>query len=248
MRIYLSPSNQPNNKYCVGNTTEKIQMEAVASKVKAIIDSEYDCETVMATFSLGIGLNERPKEAADKKCDFYLAIHSNAAGSVTQNYATGASAYYHPNHAKSKELAIALVRELNAVCPVTSNRSSPVINGMLAFEGAGYGEVRSPMQKGIGSLLLEVDFHDHPATAQWIIDCKDVIAGAIVKAIVATFGIAKKAVVFPKAPETPTTKPADTPQKLYRVQVGAYAVRQNAENMLNKLRNQGYSDAYIKFD
>jgi len=246
MRIYLSPSNQSANKYCVGNTTEKIQMEAVASKVKAILDNEYDCETVMATLSLGIGLNERPKEAADKKCDFYLAIHSNAAGSVTQNYATGACAFYNPNHAKSKELATALVKELNAVCPIKSNRSSPVNNGMLAFEGAGYGEVRSPMQKGVGSLLLEVDFHDNPKTAQWIIDSKDVIAGAIVKVLSATFGIVKKSVAPPKTPETPA-KPAEIPQKLYRVQVGAYAVKQNAENMLNKLRSQGYNDAYINY-
>jgi len=244
MRIYLSPSNQPTNKYCVGNTNEKAEMEALSRIVKEKLDRDYDCETVMATLSLGIGLNERPKEAADKKCDFYLAIHSNAAGLVTQNYATGASAFYHPNHAKSKELATALVKELNAVCPVKSNRSSPVNNGMLAFEGAGYGEVRSPMQKGVGSLLLEVDFHDHPATAQWIIDSKDVIAGAIVKALVATFGIAKRGAVSAVNPP----KATETPQKLYRVQVGAYAVKANAENVLNKLRSQGYNDAYIKYD
>jgi N-acetylmuramoyl-L-alanine amidase len=243
MRIYLSPSNQPGNKYCVGNTNEKAQMEALAAKIKAILDKDYDCETVMATLNLGINLNERPKEAADKKCDFYLALHSNAAGSGTQNYATGVSAYYHPNHAKSKELAAALVKELNAVCPVKSNRASPVVNGMKAFDGAGYGEVRSPMQRGVGSLLLEVDFHDNSATCVWLVKGQDAIAGAVVKAIVDVFGIKKKAadppVVPPQAP--------NTPQKLYRVQVGAFAVKQNAETMLERLKKAGF-DGYVKYD
>ena len=41
-RIYLSPSNQPSNRYCVGNTNEKKEMEAVAKKVKEILDDEYE--------------------------------------------------------------------------------------------------------------------------------------------------------------------------------------------------------------
>jgi N-acetylmuramoyl-L-alanine amidase len=82
-KIYLSPSNQPANIYCVGGTNEKVQMEALAGKIKAILDSEYDCETVMATLSLGIGSDGRPKEAKDKGCEIYLAIHSNAGGAGT---------------------------------------------------------------------------------------------------------------------------------------------------------------------
>lgn len=70
MKIYLSPSNQPANRYCVGNTTEKVQMEAVAGKVKAILDSEYDCETVMATLSSEI--NARAIEARQFKNVFRL--------------------------------------------------------------------------------------------------------------------------------------------------------------------------------
>ena len=35
-------------------------------------------------------------------------------------------------------------------------------------------------------------------------------------------------------------------KKLYRVQVGAYKIKLNATNMLNKLKNAGYKDAFIK--
>ena len=35
-------------------------------------------------------------------------------------------------------------------------------------------------------------------------------------------------------------------KKLYRVQVGAYKIKLNATNMLNKLKNAGYKDAFIR--
>ncbi len=36
-----------------------------------------------------------------------------------------------------------------------------------------------------------------------------------------------------------------TPPKLYRVQVGAFSIKENANNLLNKLKSEGYSDAFI---
>ena len=36
--------------------------------------------------------------------------------------------------------------------------------------------------------------------------------------------------------------------KLYRVQVGAYSVKTNADNMLTKVKAAGFTDAYIKYD
>lgn len=42
--------------------------------------------------------------------------------------------------------------------------------------------------------------------------------------------------------ETPTA-----PKKFYRVQVGAYSVKENAENMLKKVKAAGFKDAFIKY-
>ena len=232
IKIYLSPSNQPSNRYCVGNTTEKAQMEAVAHKIKGILDAGYDCQTVMATLSMGIGYNERPKEAKNKGCSVYLAIHSNAGGA---GKASGAVAFYHPSQSKGKALASAIVKELGAICPVKSNRATSVASGMNAFNGQGYGEIRSPYQHGLTAVLAETDFHDNPATARWIIDHKDAIAAAYVRALVSTFGIA------PKSKPEPSTQ-------LYRVrkswgdaasQKGAFRVLDNAKRCADE--NAGYS-------
>lgn len=47
----------------------------------------------------------------------------------------------------------------------------------------------------------------------------------------------------PPKPETPTQ-----PKKLYRVQVGAFSVKANADAMLAKVKAAGFSDAYIKIE
>lgn len=233
MKIYLSPSNQPNNAYSGVKTTEKIEMEAVATKVKAILESNYIIDVVMANFSLGINKNERPAESKKYDCNFYLAIHSNAGGA---GKASGTVCFYHPNSANAKVLAESLVKELNAICPVKSNRSSSVVNGMNAFNGAGYGEIRSPMQFGIPSALVEVNFHDNPTVARWIVDNKNEIANAIVKSIVTTFKIEKK---HPTEPTSGT---------LYRVQTGAYKNKANADSQLAKVKAEGFDTYMVKVD
>lgn len=232
-RIYLSPSNQPANTYAVGGTNEKEQMEDVARRIKAILDNEYEYEAVMATISKGIGLNGRPKEAKDKSCEVYVAIHSNAGGA---GKASGAAAFYHPGQALGKALAGSIVKELNAVCPIKSNRTASVVSGMEAFNGQGYGETRNPYKHGLVTVLVETNFHDHPQVAQWIISTKDIIARAYVAAITKSLNIQKKAVV----PPTPVGK-------YYHVQVGAYTHKSNAEAMVKRLKKLGV-DGYIKYE
>lgn len=51
-------------------------------------------------------------------------------------------------------------------------------------------------------------------------------------------------VATPVAPNTPT--PTES-KKLYRVQVGAYSVKANADAMLKKVRAAGFKDAFIKY-
>jgi len=227
-KIYLSPSNQPDNKYVVGNTNEKVEMEAVAAKIKQILDSEYECETMIATTNLTINASGRPKEAKDKACDVYLAIHSNAGG---KGKASGAVAFYHPNSDGSKELARNIVRELNAICPIRSNRDTAVKNGMELYAGYGLAEVRNPNKIGITAVLAETDFHDNPATAKWIVGSKDSIARAYVEALVKTFEISKKKV--------------ETEDKLYRVQAGAFREKANAEELISRLNAAGF-ESFIR--
>lgn len=190
MKLYLSPSNQPGNRYVVGNTTEKEQMEAVALLVQKKLE-DYIVEVEMADFSKGIELKARATDAKKAGADFYLALHSNAGGGGT---ATGAIGIYNADSKISKKLVEEIVKELDSICPIKSNRYVKHLDGMKAFSGSGYGEIRSPKQLGIASCIIEVNFHDTVKTAQYIIDNNEEIADAIVRGIVRVFDLKKKAV------------------------------------------------------
>ena len=238
LRIYLSPSRQPGNFYANGNTNEQKEMEAVAKTIKKILDEEYDCESVLATFSLGLGSDGRAKEAKEKACDVYLAIHSNAGGG---GKASGAVAFYHQTSKESRILAEHVVRELNACCPHSTNRKKDVFDGMEAFEGKGYGEIRVPAMLGMIPVLAETNFHDNPVVAAWIIESKATIARAYVEALVKAFAIRRKAPEIIKISESTVED-----KKFYRVQVGAFAKKENADAMLKKLSDLGII-AYVRY-
>jgi N-acetylmuramoyl-L-alanine amidase len=190
LKIYLSPSNQINNLYVTNNTNEKIEMEKIAFIVKELLANKYNCEVIMATLRLPI--TDRASEAKENNSDIYLAIHSNAGGG---GKASGAVAFYHPEFIDGKRLAANLVNELDKISPVKSNRVDPVRNGMDQFGGKGLAEIRLPGELGITPILVEINFHDNPLTAKWIINSTEKIAKAIVNAINLTFDINSKSIL-----------------------------------------------------
>ncbi|MEI7884375.1 MAG: N-acetylmuramoyl-L-alanine amidase [Clostridia bacterium] len=179
-KIYLSPSKQATNSYCVGKTNEQREMEALAKLIKKLLDKAAICETVIATSRLTIDLQGRAREAKNHECELYLALHSNAGG---PGIASGAVAFYHPAQAAGKKLAARIISNLHKICPVKSNRSAPLQNGMAAFSGYGLAEIRNPSKLGMIAVLAETDFHDNSRTAQWMINNKEKIAIAYVEAI-----------------------------------------------------------------
>ena len=57
-----------------------------------------------------------------------------------------------------------------------------------------------------------------------------------------TFRADVKAGLATATPIEPTT-----PKKYYRVQIGAYSVKANADAMLAKIKAAGFTDAFIKY-
>jgi N-acetylmuramoyl-L-alanine amidase len=201
--LFLSPSNQPNNYYKNISTTERAQMELLAALIKTKL-SAYEITVVLPDYNLeaargwrtpgpnneeAIKITGRPTDAKNINADFYLALHSNAVGSGTNTNSTGPLALYHPSSALSKSMANSLFNNLMAVNPPNGNTAGGIRSGMDAFAGRGYGEVRSPMELGIPSVLLEVNFHDNARTAAYIVNSRDQIAEQIAKSIVQTMNL-----------------------------------------------------------
>ena len=83
---------------------------------------------------------------------------------------------------------------------------------------------------------IECEFHDSPTASKWIVENTGLIGETIARGICDYFGMTFREKEQPKPvePEKPAT------DKLYRVQVGAFAVRENAERMLQRLKDAGF--------
>lgn len=227
MKIYLSPSNQGSNLYSGVKTNEKAEMEKLAMEMKEVLKG-YECDVVIANRGLSISPGGRSAEASKEGCRIYLALHSNAGGG---GRASGAVAFYHPGSRISREVADALVRELDKVCPVPSNRAQPVVNGMEPFGGYGLAEIRNPYAAKLVPVLLEVNFHDNPKTAEWITSNTRSIAETCTKALATVLGVNSK-------------ERSNQSIRLYKVQSGAFSDLKNAEALASRLKSAGF-DAWI---
>lgn len=211
-KIFLSPSNQFENKYAGMTTSEGEQMGKVAQALqKALVRCGFGVLTIHdATMAAKV-------QAADKYgADLYIPIHSNACnGKVRgtrmfcwEKWGNGFTAC----HAIS-----------NYLFPLTPGTSESITEAPDLYE------VRMPKAP---TAYIEVDFHDVPEVARWIVDHVEEIAEAICKGVCDYFTV-------------PYVEPK--PDKLYRVQVGAFRNRENAERLLKNLK-EDYPDAFIKED
>lgn len=180
--IYISPANHK-KRYAIDGYNEKQQMELLAPMVAAGLEKYAGVTAILPkVYAINGQYDGRPHEADVMHADYYIALHSNAAPSSSKGKATGACGFYHINYPDSKEIATQVVKALNAVCPIKSNRSrKPAIYAQDIDYN--FGELREPAKLGICPVLIEVEFHDREDGARWIIDNKETISEAIVGAI-----------------------------------------------------------------
>ena len=216
-KIYLSPSEQPDNRYAYGNTNEKaVCREIAAYTEKALKRNGFEVINATATT-----LSVRCAEADKWGADLYIPIHTNAFN----NKVSGTRMFCYRLSGEGYKASQAIY---NVLAPLTPGTSENVTANPSLYE------VKTPKAP---TAYIEVDFHDVPNIAKWIIEHTEEIGEAICKGVCNHYGVTyKKAVV--------ETKP-ETTGKVYRVQVGCYSKLENATAMKNKLKAAGF-DAIIK--
>lgn len=157
--------------------------------------------------------------------DVAVDIHNNAGGG------DGAEVFYSIYGGTGKVLAENILKEVVNI----GQNSRGAKTKKNSSGGDYYGWIRNTKAPAV---IVECAFLDNKTDIQ-IIDTKaeQIAMGvAIAKGILKTLGVAYKAEEAPVKTETTG--------KIYRVQVGAYAVKANAEAMQKKLKAAGY-DAII---
>jgi N-acetylmuramoyl-L-alanine amidase len=226
MKVYLSPSTQENNIGTGGYGTEEKRMNQVADVVERLLKNSGI--TVIRNKPT-MTLKQVVEDSNKNKPDIHFAIHSNAGGG------TGCEVYAWlvPDSkggykgTPGYRLAKAVYNEVSKITPMVDRG---VKQGVHLYE------IKNTVAP---AALIEIAFHDNPTDANWIINNIDNIGKAIARGICNYFGVPLKEPAPPKKPISNG--------KLYKVQVGAFKNRDNAEALLAKLKKAGF-DGFIKFE
>lgn len=201
----------------------------IADRLEVLLAS-YDCKIIRVDDTTGvkdISLANRVKAANNGKADVYISIHHNAGANGST--AGGTEVYYYSSKAERKTQATALYNALMNQTGLKGNRATPVKK--YAF----YVCKNSKMP----AFLIENGYMDSKTDTPIILTSghAEKTALAILRFLVEQFGL-KQIVKEP----APTEKPGTT----YRVQVGAYSVKANAEAMQKKLKASGYDATIVQ--
>lgn len=209
-KVFLSPSNQYDNRYAYGNTTEGEQCGKIAKACKVALERSGVTVKLMHDESM------QKKVAASNAfdADLHVPIHTNAFNGTV----SGTRMFCFNNNGNGMRACKAIFNRLAPITPGTSEN--------IRVDASLY-EVRVPSAP---TAYIEVDFHDVPAVAKWIIGNTELIGETIAHGICDYLGVA-----FKEASKT-----------IYRVQVGAYAVKANADKMLAKLKSDGYNGFIVE--
>ncbi len=224
MKIYLSPSRQDKNMYYgkYNNKSEKQVMELLAIDV-GIKLLRYDIGVKIATTKLKV--QDRVKEAKAWGADLYMPLHSNASG-TSPSTAKGAVILMHSQ--QEAYLPISIIESLNKATPHGANRWDQLVITTSTYE------VIEPYKVGMLPIYIEVDFHDNPITANYIVENTSGIGQAIVEGLASHYRMTK--IPLPAEPK---------PSSFYRVQVGAFNEKKNAESLRAELVKKGYLDTFV---
>lgn len=152
--------------------------------------------------------------------DLHLPLHSNAFNGTVSG--TRVMCMRTVEGQLGYEYSKKIFKQLDAVTPGTSSN--------ISAQPQLY-EIHAPQAP---TVYVEVDFHDVPMVANWIINNLDVIADAIARGVCDCFGVKYKADDTHAGPQ------------IYRVQVGAFKNRDYAEAMKEKLIAAGYPAFVVK--
>ena len=206
--------------------------------------------TTRADKDKDLSLNSRG--IAARGCDLFISDHSNAVGNGMNESVDYVAVYHLVDDTTvtcddiSKEIAgiiapvIANVMGTKQGYRVVTRKSDNDRNGDGMMNDNYYGVLHASRSVGVPGLILEHSFHTNSAAVAWLLndDNLDKLAKAEAECI-ASYLLGNTVKL-----DEPEQKEESKEDVIYRVQVGAYSVKSNADNMLAKVKAAGF-DTYM---
>ena len=220
-KIYLSPSNQDGNMYAYGDTNEMEQCNRIADAAKTALER---CGFTVKKAPKGQNMRVSINESNAWGADLHIPIHTNAMTNDGTGTAGGTIVFVYSTDNPNMALATPVYNAVQSVTP-----------GKTDFGVRAYPDLAELNGTNCTAVYIEVDFHDNPPIAKWLIENPQTVGEAIAKGVCKGFGVEY-------------VSPMPSPDKkdvFYRVQVGAYSDKANAERFLAQVKAAGFKEAFI---
>jgi N-acetylmuramoyl-L-alanine amidase len=228
--IYLDAGHGGKDSGAIGNGLK--EKDIVLDIVKLIEEGlkAFDVKTLLSRETdIFLSLDERTSKANAAKADLFLSVHVNSAVNTT---ARGFESYIYPNSGAAT----------SALQNVMHQEIVRAIQGAAGFDDRGKKQANFAVlrQSAMKALLTENMFISNAADAALLKndDFKQKVAQGHINGLEKYLGL--------KRLERPPEK-APTTGKLWRVQVGAFEEKENAEALAKDLNKSGYR-AFIKYE
>jgi len=234
MKFVINPGHGGSDPGACGNgIREKDLNLAVALAMVPLLTARGIDVLLTRTGDVYRSLRQRSDYIVKVRPDAALDLHHNAAG---DSRARGIESFRSLFNTSSKTLAEKIHPQLIAALDMPNRGiKTKLYPGRKDWDY--YHMIREPhRQAGIPVALTESGFVSSPADAAIMkrADFAKREAEALARGICAYFGVSWS-----------KQEAAPTPETLYRVQIGAFAVRANAEACLKKAQAAGFKDAFI---
>lgn len=218
MKVFISAGHGGSDGGAVANGVKEKDLNLSIALACRDVLARHGIEVKMSrTKDENDPLSEEIKECNAYAPDLAVSIHNNAGGG------DGAEAFYHYGGGKSKTLAENILAEMVNVGQ--NSRGAKIRKNSNGKDY--YGFIR---ETSCPAVIVECAFVDNASDLQILSTegKRKTVGEAIAKGVLKTIGIAYQS----------------EKTSLYRVQVGAYLVKDNAVAMQNKLKEAGF-DGYI---
>lgn len=238
MKIIIDPGHGPNyNPGAVAGYYEGNAMYELATYLRDELLKYADVEVAVTRKNISEHPDLKPRTDMAKGADLFLSLHSNAHNTVAQ----GVVIFYSQLRKDSKTLATnlcnAIVKIFNSYGSTkTYSRGAQIrLDGIEDYYHVVRDAVKFPSVKA--SFLIEHGFHDNLAECKVLKNTSALksIARAEAEVIAAEYGLNLKS----------EEKPSDDSEKLFRVQVGAFGNKKNADNMRKTISAKGYNPVVV---
>lgn len=210
-KVFLSPSNQFENRYAYGGSNEGKQMGIVANLVKVALQRCGFEVMLMHDQTMA----EKVRTANNWGADLYIPIHSNACNGKV----SGTRMFCWSIPGAGYDACLAIYRYL---APLTPGESESIRVADDLYE------VKWPYAP---VAYIETDFHDVPSVAKWLTEHTAEIAEAICKGVCSYF---KVQYVAPK--NTPAGRTCDVKLPVLKINCEGEYVK-TLQILLNKYNN-----------